>query len=302
MRKVLKWIGIVLGSLLGLVAILLVGLILYGSLKFKPAHSNRAVYPITADTSPEGLARGKYLLESATGCAGGCHSGGGQPFAGDVQQIHTGPISAVFAVPNLTPDLETGLGSWTDAEIARAIREGVDRNGVELAIMPSSNFHAMGDADVSAIIGYLRSLAPVKKTIPPLQMNAPGKVLMALGIFGPRSLGEPISAPQPAPPLGTAEYGRYEVSIGSCRDCHGQNLAGNTNPNGPPPGPNLTPGGDLASWTEQDFLTALHTGATPSGYNLNTNMPWKEYGKMTDDDLKAIFLYLKSLPPVQLKK
>ena len=301
MRKALKWIGIVLGGLLALLLVLAIALLIYGQFSFKRTIANRPLYQISADTSPEGLERGKYLAESVMGCDSACHTNKETPFIGMADEIHEGPISGVFAVPNLTPDKETGLGAWTDAEIARAIREGVDKEGVSLVVMPSSNFHNMSDADVAALVGYLRSLEPVKNEIPSIQLNAIAKVLLAAGMFGPSSVGKPITQSQQAPPAGTAEYGAYLVSLGMCRDCHGKDLNGSAS--GPAGfAPNLTPGGELASWSEADFLTAMHSGVTPSGRMLSEEMPWKAYGKMVDEDLKAIWLHLQSLPAMEMSK
>ena len=210
----------------------------------------------------------------------------------------------MFAVPNLTPDQETGLGSWTDAEIARALREGVDKDGVSLVVMPAYNYHVLSDADVAAIIGYLRSLEPVHNEIPPFDANIVGKVMMATGAFGPSSVGQAITGPQTAPAPGTAEYGGYLVSIGACKDCHAQNLAGGPIPfaeAGAPPAANLTPAGELIGWSEADFITAMTTGVTPSG-TLDESMPWKGYAGMTEEDLKAIFAYLETLPAAETKK
>ena len=301
MRKALKWIGIVLGGLLALLLVLAIALLIYGQFSFKRTIANRPLYQISADTSPEGLERGKYLAESVMGCDSACHTNKETPFIGMADEIHEGPISGVFAVPNLTPDKETGLGAWTDAEIARAIREGVDKEGVSLVVMPSSNFHNMSDADVAALVGYLRSLGPVKNEIPSIQLNAIAKVLLAAGMFGPSPVGKPITQSQQAPPAGTAEYGAYLVSLGMCRDCHGKDLNGSAS--GPAGfAPNLTPGGELASWSEADFLTAMHSGVTPSGRMLSEEMPWKAYGKMVDEDLKAIWLHLQSLPAMEMSK
>lgn len=230
-----------------------------------------------------------------TSCDVACHSEGGTPFAGMYENVSDGPISAVFAVPNLTPDMETGLGTWTDAEIARAIREGVDKDGVALVIMPAYSYHAMSDKDVAAVVAYLRKLEPVRNEIPPLQVNSIGKIMLAFGLFGPSPVSAPITEPRVAPQPGTSEHGGYLVSLGDCRACHGMQLNGNTE--GPAGfAPNITPGGDLANWTEADFIAALRTGKTPSGKVLGENMPWKAYGKMTDEDLKDIWNYLESLP------
>ncbi len=301
MRKTLKWIAIVAGGLLAVLLMLLIGMVIYGQYSFKRTVANRPLYQITADTSPEGLARGKYLAESVMGCDKACHTKGDIPFVGVAEEIHEGPISGVFAVPNLTPDNGTGLGSWSDAEIARAIREGIDKDGVSLVIIPSSNFHVLSDADVSALVGYLRSLKPVKNEIPGIRLNAIGKTMLALGIFGPSPVGAPITQPQQAPQSETADYGAYLVALGVCRDCHGKDLNGSTN--GPAGfSPNLTPGGELASWSEADFLTVMRQGVTPSGRLLREDMPWKAYGTMTDEDLKSIWLYLHSLPAMDMSK
>ena len=302
MKNVLKWIGIVLGGLVGLLVIAAIGLAIYASMKFKPTYANRPLYEITVDTSPEGVARGKSLMEDAMMCAEACHSPEGKPFQGQAEEISAGPIQALFAVPNLTPDQETGLGSWSDAEIARAIREGVDKDGVGLVVMPAYNYKALSDADVAAVIGYLRNLEPVRHEILPFSANTVGKVMMAVGAFGPGSVGEPITAPQDTPLAGTLEYGKYMLALGACSDCHKSNFAGGPIPfaeEGVPWAANLTPAGELANWSEADFLAAVKEGRHPGGGNLHDEMP--RYN-MTDEDLKAIFMYLKTVPPAQPEK
>ncbi len=298
--KVLKWIGIVFGGLIGLVLIVAAGLLLYGHLRWKPTF-DRPLPTISADTSPAGIARGEYLVTRGAGCID-CH-GGRNPeegwLAGTVEHVDSGPIQVVFAVPNLTPDEETGLGSWSDAEIARAIREGVDKDGVGLVIMPAFNYHIMSDADVAAIVGYLRSIEPIRNPIPPLSASAVAKTMSALGMFGPSPVGEPILAAQSAPASDSTSYGEYVTTLAGCRDCHGLDYGGGAVPaSGPetPPAPNLTPSGQLIGWSEDDFITALRTGVTPSGHTLNEVMPWPVFGKMSDQDLAAIFAYLQSLP------
>jgi mono/diheme cytochrome c family protein len=291
-----------LGGLVGLVLVAIIGVSIYANLKFKPKYANRAVYPISADTSPEGQARGKYLMEEAMLCAEACHSPEGKPFQGNYEAINEGPIAVGFAVPNLTPDQETGLGSWSDAEIARAIREGVDKDGVGLVVMPAFNYHALSDADVAAIISYLRSLQPVHHEIPPFSANIVAKIMMATGAFGPGSVGEPITAPQETPASGTPEYGKYMVALGACTDCHKENLAGGPLPFSEPGSPlsaNLTPAGEISKWTEAQFIAAVTEGRHPGGGNLHDQMP--RYG-MNDEDLKAIFAYLKTLPPTEQQK
>ena len=296
MKKILKWIGVGLGGLLGLLLVVAIGLVIYGQAQFKQTHSDRPLYAITADTSPEGLERGKYLMENAMSCTEACHTAEDGTLSGFIEEINDGPISMVFAVPNLTPDMETGLGGWTDAEIARAIREGVDKDGVELVVMPSYNYTALSDADVAAMIGYLRFLEPVRHEVPPIEGNAFAKVMLAVGAFGPSPVQDPITTARVAPTMGTLDYGRYMLSLGACSDCHQANFAGGQLPFSSPedaPAANLTPGGELTSWTTEDFVRAVQDGLHPNGKSLDEGMP--RYGTSAED-LAAIFDYLKTLP------
>jgi mono/diheme cytochrome c family protein len=298
MKRVLKWIGLIFAGLIGLIVVVVVGLAIYASASFKPTHADRPLYPITADTSPAGLARGQYLMEGAMACADACHAGENEDLSGFVEEVDMFPISALFAVPNLTPDQSTGLGGWTDAEIARAIREGVDKDGVELIIMPSYNYNALSDADVAAIVGYLRGLEPVSREIPPIRLNWVGKIMLALGAFGQKILQEPITAARETPPAGTAEYGQYLVALGACTECHQANLAGGPLPFSEPdavPAANLTPAGELPGWTVEQFIAAVTEGMHPAGTALDEGMP--RYG-MTAEDLAAIFAYLQTIPAV----
>jgi mono/diheme cytochrome c family protein len=307
MRKALKWIAIVLGVLVGLIIVAVIGLLIYGQVSFKRT-IQRPVQEIAADTSPEGVARGEYLVRVAIGC-GDCHSPDGDQGAliGMVENINFGPVAGVFATPNLTPDKETGLGNWTDGEIVRAIREGLDKEGVQLVVMPSSQFHRLSDEDVAAIVGYLRSLEPVHNEIPPFQVNAVGKAMGALGLLGPSELGEPITAPQTAPVPGAtdAARGEYLVTLSGCRFCHGENLAGGPIPFSEPgavPAANLTPTGELAGWSETQFIETLRTGINPADHHLDESMPWPRLSKLTDDDLKALWAYLRTVPAATPKK
>ena len=295
MKTVFKWIGIIFGVVLGVLIIVVVGLVIYSNIKFKSSYADRPLYPISADTSPEGIARGKYLMEDAMLCTEACHSDFGRTLAGGVEELSEGPVTFLFAVPNLTPDEETGLGSWSDAEIARAIREGVDKDGVGLVAMPSYSYYSLSDADVAAVVGYLRSVESVRNEVPAVNGNFVGKILLALGMFGPDPVGEPITDAQKAPQSGTIENGKYMVAIGDCMGCHKQDLAGGPLPMAAPddtPAANLTPGGELAFWSVTDFIKAVKTGMHPGGRILDEVMP--RY-RMTDEDLMDIFAYLQTL-------
>jgi len=296
MKKIFKWIGIVFGAIIGILIIVIAGLVIYSNIKFKPSYSDRPLYQINADTSPENIARGRYLMEDAMLCTEACHSEFGMELAGGADEISEGPVRFVFAVPNLTPDQETGLGSWSDAEIARAIREGIDKDGVGLIGMPSYSYHALSDTDVSAVVSYLRNIEPIKNEIPPIEGNAIAKIMLALGLFGPDPVGEPIISEQVNPKQGSIENGKYMVAIGECMGCHKQDLAGGPLPMAAPddtPAANLTPGGELAFWSATDFIKAVKTGMHPGGRILDAGMP--RY-RMTDEDLMDIFSYLQTLP------
>jgi mono/diheme cytochrome c family protein len=306
MKTVLKWIGIGLGGLVGLIIIAVIGLAIYGQVMFH-RKVDRPLFPITADTSAAGLARGEYLVRDVISCQG-CHAasaGEGQspprdaPLVGQSEAVTFGPIQLVFAPSNLTPDAETGLGSWSDAEIARAIREGIGKDGEALAIMPSVMFRNLSDADVAAIVGYLRSLKPVRNAIPPVEANVVGKVVLAIGLFEPPNPAPVISAPVPHHTPGSVEYGGYLMDVSGCRRCHGASLAGGPMPGAGPDDPlaaNLTPGGELIGWSQADFLKAMTLGVTPSGRTLNEAMPWKDYARWQEADLKAVYAYLKTVP------
>ncbi|MBK9049888.1 MAG: cytochrome c [Chloroflexi bacterium] len=163
----------------------------------------------------------------------------------------------------------------------------------------------IGDEDLGALIAYLKSLPPVDNVLSERKIDLMGRVMMGAGMMPPLAVDRidhttpPPAAPEPGV---TVEYGQYLSH--TCTECHGANLNGA--PFGPPgeevPSPNLTPGGELATWTEQEFFTTLRTGVTPSGYQLNEDMPWKSYGQMTDDELKALWLYLQSLPALEQGK
>jgi cytochrome c553 len=301
MKKVLKWIGIVLGSLVALLVVAAAVLYILGSARINKTY---AIQPaaIAIPTDDAAIARGQHLVEALTFCKG-CH---GEQLEGDV--FDDEPMIATFYAPNLTSG-QGGVGAYySDADYIKAIRHGVDPQGRGLMIMHSDVYHNLSQQDLGAIIAYIKSVPPVDNELPKPKIKPLGKILVALGVFDSEALplipaeGIDHSAPfAEMPPQGaTAEYGGYLVSITLCHMCHGPELAG-----GPPldtgmlPGPNLTPGGKLSSWSEADFVQTLRTGVTPQGSKLNPDfMPWKQYANMTDEELKSLWLYLQSLPAV----
>ena len=292
-RTWLKWVGVILSGLLTLVFALVLAVALYGT--FKLNQNYNATHPaadIKAAGTPAQLARGKQVTATC-----GCHGEnfGGTNFMGEGSGAP--PVGVLYA-PNLTPAGD--LKNWTDGEIARAIREGVHKNGRSLIIMPSAVFHNMSDEDVQSAVAYLRSLPPVEPDTPANNLNIVGALLIATVFNTAQTVQPHITQTVVAPPAGvTAEYGKYLVSISGCVDCHGDNLAGSRSAGGggggPPAGPNITT--VLPKWNEQDFINLMRQGKLPDGKQVSEEMPWQEYDRFaTDDNLKAMFLYLHGLP------
>jgi mono/diheme cytochrome c family protein len=301
MKKIFKWIGIVVGSLLGLFVIALLVLFLMGNSSINRSY-DLPVDPLTLPTDAESLARGKYLVNIL--CTG-CH---GPDLSGEVGWFNGGPLGTIDSA-NLTSG-EGGFGREAASvdDWVRAIRYGVDPEGKPIYMPSVAAFNHLGDADLAAIIAYVKSVPAVDHETTGHQFGILGVIL-----FGGKQFTMPVetvdhasAAPQ-APAAGvTKEYGEYLVNITDCRLCHGQQLAGGHHPD---PTikvqvPNLTPGGDLGPWTAEGFVTFMRTGVTPDKRQLNPMlMPWKEMGQMSDGELQAIFLYLHSLPsmPTQTK-
>lgn len=266
------------------------------------------------ERTPERLARGKYLFNSVALCVD-CHSqhdnsskdwpvipGGeaaGQPFPIE-------DLPGKFTAPNLTPDPETGLGNWSDDEIGRAIREGVDRNGNALfSLMPYQNYRFLCDEDLASIVVYMRSLAPVRHALPPSEIIFPVKYLM-------RNDPEPLTAPVAPPDFSSVlKRGEYLTRIGDCHDCHtparkgvemaGLEFAGGmvlSGPFGSVAAANITPDpSGISYYDEALFREVMRTGMVHAR-KLNAFMPTGFYSGMSDDDLSAIFAYLKTIKPV----
>jgi cytochrome c553 len=244
----------------------------------------------TVQVAPDQLLVGQ---RRATGCAG-CHSASANlPLDGGNTNLLGGALGTLYA-PNLTPG--GPLKDWTDAEIARAIREGVDRDGRALLIMPSDAFHHLSDADVNVLVAYLRSQPSVAGTTPGRDASLLGLGLIGAGAL-PTAEQPHIAQPQSAPPAGvTPEYGQYLADITGCRMCHGADLQGRAPGGfGQPAGPSL--GAIAKAWPEGDFVRFFRTGDDPSGRQVDpARMPWRDIGRAyTDDELRAMFAYLRTL-------
>ena len=299
-RKILKWIGVVLGSLIGLLVLAFIVLYIIGTVKWNQVHGNHnvPVETIPIPTDQASIARGKHI--ATIHICRSCHT---ETLSG---QSETVPGMITFTFPNLTAGAG-GVGATnTDEDWVRAIRHGVGHDGRGLVVMPARLFYYLSDEDLGALIAYLKTLPPVDNEMPPLNLGPLGRVMLALGQAPPEFTASGVTVidhdtPRPvAPEPGvTVEYGEYLTQI--CTVCHGENFNGQTlEREGHVP--NLTPGGEVAFWSEEEFMATLRTGVTPGGHPLNEFMPWKYVGQMTDDELKAVWLYLQSLPALEQGK
>lgn len=308
--KVLKWTGIVLG-------VLIIGLVLF--IQFTWNRKYTAPYPqITASSDSAVIARGRYLAYGPAHCAS-CH----MPVE-DFMEIEKGSqlpliggwgleISGIgtFRAPNLTPDIETGIGNRTDEELARSLRHSVGYDGRFL--MPFMPFQEMSDEDLIAVISFMRSQEPVRHEVKASEFGFMGKAMLAFGLMKPE--GPKKIPPQSVAIDSTIEYGKYVAnSIGNCRFCHTEYDMKSGKQTGPdfaggglfPPdnlsggygfiSPNITPDsstGVMVGWTEQMFVDRFRAGRAHQG----SPMPWGSFSRMNEVELKALYRYLHSLDP-----
>ncbi|MDQ3283511.1 MAG: cytochrome c [Acidobacteriota bacterium] len=317
MKTLLKVFGI---AVLAIVALAAIG-VSYLSLR-KPAQ--RPAAAIRIEPTPERVARGKYLVRHVGLCLD-CHSERKLSYALPFNLEHEGARGLVWnkeigfpgtlAAANLTPDPATGLGKWTDGEILRAIREGVDRDGNALfPIMPYAHLRSLSDDDAYAIVAYLRTLKPVHYAKPKKSLQLPLN-------FVEKFMPEPITAPVPPPDRSNSvAYGKYLVTVASCAECHtphdshdapikGMEFAGGWEMHAPTfkvRTANITP--HPSTWvgraTREEFIGRFaafrnfDASQAPQTDGRNTLMPWISFSGMTDEDLGAIYDYLKTIKPI----
>lgn len=279
---------------------------------------------MTIDPTPERLERGKFLANGPAGCIH-CHSvwdkskfsnpvtpgteGMGGEDIGTVEG--TGPVFA----KNITQDKETGIGSWTDGEIFRAVTSGVDKNGKALApVMPYIGFGQMDEEDVKSVIAYIKTLKPIKNTV------HERKLIFPLSFFVKMIPTEPKFTKRPDPNNKVA-LGQYYS--GACFICHTQvdggkpimekYLAGGREfplPDGSiVRSANLTPDKETGTgnWTKEQFLSKFRMNKDVNSLSVKdrgyaTVMPWNEFANgYSEDDLGAVFDYLQTIQPVTNK-
>lgn len=302
LKKIAKWTGIVLLTIVAAVTIVTAS---------RQNLTYDAPYPnIKASADSAVIARGKHLVYGAAHCVN-CHYrqnadslmllgqdvplSGGHEFALPVGKIYS---------KNITPDKETGIGRYTDAELARALRYGVHPDGtVVYDFMP---FHNMSDSDLTAVLSFLRAQRPVHYEVPKNELNLIGNLVKAFMI---KPVGPDGNVPSVVKEDTTVAYGKYlTISIAECNGCHtkrdisgaymGEPFAGGNKfeENGNPAlySPNITKDSSsrIFGWSQQDFINRFRMGKVIP----YSPMPWTAFSHMTDDELKSIYNYLQSLP------
>ena len=261
-------------------------------------------------STPERIVRGERLAKGLLWCVS-CHSPldtvrpghppvEGREFSGRVYRENE---DGRLVAPNLTPDPETGTGSWSDDMLARAIREGVGHDGRGIGLpMDWEKFRSLSDEDVASVVVYLRSLPPVRNELPERQLTVAMERARAAGA---RPLTEPVPEPLFSEP---GEHGRYLVELGSCVGCH--------TAWGGDPVPGLGAGGEaitarsgdvvhslnitphetgIGNWSREDFRWVMRTG---KGGTLHPVMPWTAFQHLSDEQLDAIYDVLRTMHPV----
>lgn len=252
-------------------------------------------------TDSAGLAEGERL-SAVLGCDE-CH---GANLAGTL--LIDAPVFAVLPATNLTAGTGGVGAAYTAADYERAIRHGIDREGRPLMIMPSLDFSHLTDQDVARVIAYGMRVPPVDNPLGPRQIGLMGKLITsfaAAGLFPAYAIDQAAPHTSAVVPTVSAEYGEYLAR--PCAGCHGVDYAGGRIPGGgsdAPPAGNLTADAatGIGSWTEDDFVRAMREGTRPDGSAIDTAMPWEAFSRFTDDELAAIWLFLRALPAVASRK
>jgi mono/diheme cytochrome c family protein len=262
---------------------------------------------VLAQGQPGSVERGRYLVEGIMAC-GNCHiprGPQGQPLLAQGLSggmvIEEPPFKAVAS--NITPDVATGIGRWSDAQLGKAIREGLRPDGSLIGPpMPSPNYRHLSDDDLKAVIAYLRAQPAVNHAVPKSEYRMPL----------PPAYGPPLTSVQAPKRTDTVAYGRYLAEAGHCMECHtprnAQGMlemdkvgAGGQSFNGPwgtSVARNLTAHtSGLKNWSDAQIARAIREGVDRDGKPYKPPMAFGFYQRLNAEDMTALVAYLRALPP-----
>lgn len=254
-----------------------------------------AVAPVNVQGDPVQIEQGRYLF-STRGCAD-CHGANG----GGKTVIKEGPMLVVS--PNITSGANSVTTAYKIEDWVRTVRHGIKRNGNPVLIMPSDDYNRLTDDDMAALIAYARQLAPAAGGEAVVQLPTAVKVLYGFGALkdAAEKINHALPPSTPVVPAVSVEHGAYVAN--TCMGCHGPGLSGGKIPGAPPVWPataNLTPGkGSVMGRypNAEVFMATLRSGRRPDGVAISTVMPFNSLRQMTDTDVRAVYAYLKTLPP-----
>lgn len=254
------------------------------------------------------VARGEYLVTGIMGC-GNCHTPQGPEGPDPAMTLAGGTVieePGLFTahVPNITQDAETGIGSWSDVEIARAIREGIRPDGSLIGPpMPVPLYRGLSDEDLAAIVAYLRTVPPVR--------NAVAKSVYSFTL--PPAYGPPVAGVAAVTPADGPAYGAYLAGpLAHCTECHTplgadghpdpeRTGAGGRQFHGPwgvSVSANITPAGQVDDWSDDELKAAITRGE-PDGSRMMPPMAYRYYARISEPDLAALVAWIRALPPRQ---
>ena len=292
MTRPLRLIGLILAGIAA-AAVVLIGVIyVVTNRRLEKVYTfNDPPLPIPTDSIS--IEKGRHFTTAIAKCAA-CH---GDNFAGKISANNI--LLGHFYSANITRG-KGGVGaSYTDADYVRAIRHGVGRDGKPLIAMPTDAFYYINDEDLANTIAYLKTIPPVDAVIPPKRVGPLSRALYLTTDF-PLIAAEMVPTTGPRPPVvargRTREYGDYLATTGACKSCHLQDLSGGVPIEKNVLSANLTPTG-IGKWSEADFTKSLRGGIRPDGRVLSAVMPWPYTRFMTDDEVHALWLYVRSVPP-----
>lgn len=289
-RKILKISGIVLGSIIALIAIF------YAKVYISTEQRLNKRYEVTARVLPVKYDSASYELGARLIVAKGCTDCHGEDLGGRI--FIDDPALGLIVASNLTYGNGGLPASYDDYDWTLALKHGLRRNMKPLWFMPSHEYARLTEEDLSAIVSYASRIPNVDRALPNNSLGPVGRILTDLNKFPLLPAehidhsAQPVKLVKQEPSI---EFGRY-LSV-ACEGCHRSNMKGG-DPVAPgfPEVANITSSGNPGKWTEAQFMNTLRTGVTPEGKQLNPKeMPWTMTKAYTDVELKALYAYLTSL-------